>query len=738
MKKTNLFWLFLIFLTASAFGQSSLPPVYEIKADTPTVKLNDKYWQMLEDSTGEWSIKDVTVTPITDKFHPNNTASTGLGYGSLKHYWQRLRLKNITGKDVRIVFNNSPYVDRFDLFVFHSNGQQDHLVSGWGVPYSQRDSFKNRQAVPVSIATGEEVIIYKQLLVRRNQPTNKLFISFTLYDDFVKNSYVDEPWYIGDVLSAFTAGLLIFGFFLNIFFFRIVREKVYLYYALLLLFEGLWYVSLSVKLFRENAIVGSYFEIIFTHVAFFFSVTQFVRHFLKTFKYYPRWDKVLLTLTIINLSYTFSTIAFDLHQPYSARGIPGLIGSLFFTATIISLLLSFMFPKKERDKFTTLSIWAAIPVFLVWIFIYGSSSVNSFFTVRYNFVTPSIVQWLQQYSYVIEMICVAWFAILFTWILLQKYALLRKQLTNEALARERERNELINQQKAELESKVDERTGELKKSIEELKATQQQLIQSEKMASLGELTAGIAHEIQNPLNFVNNFSEVNKELIDELKIELATGNTQQAIELANNIKDNEEKINHHGKRADAIVKGMLQHSRSSSGVKEPTDINALCNEYLRLSYHGLRAKDKSFNATMKTDFDNSIGKINIIPQDIGRVILNLLTNAFYAAPLPPDLSADVEGGFKDPNYKHEPTVWVSTKKEGNKVLVSVRDNGPGIPQKVLDKIFQPFFTTKPTGQGTGLGLSLSYDIVTKGHGGELKVETKEGEGTVFIINIPIV
>ncbi|MBA4411576.1 MAG: two-component regulator propeller domain-containing protein [Bacteroidota bacterium] len=274
---------------------------------------------------------------------------------------------------------------------------------------------------------------------------------------------------------------------------------------------------------------------------------------------------------------------------------------------------------------------------------------------------------------------------------------------------------------------------EIEKAYTELKTTQSQLIQSEKMASLGELTAGIAHEIQNPLNFVNNFSEVNTELIQEMKDEIEKGNLEVVKALANDIADNEEKINHHGKRADAIVKGMLQHSRSSSGVKEPANINALADEYLRLAYHGLRAKDKSFNATMKTDFDQSIGNINIIPQDIGRVILNLITNAFYAvkAPLPP------EGGFKDPDYKHEPTVWVSTKKVGAKVLISVRDNGPGIPPKILDKIFQPFFTTKPTGEGTGLGLSMSYEIVTKGHGGELKVETKEGEGSEFTIILPV-
>ena len=272
-------------------------------------------------------------------------------------------------------------------------------------------------------------------------------------------------------------------------------------------------------------------------------------------------------------------------------------------------------------------------------------------------------------------------------------------------------------------------------ALTELKATQAQLIQSEKMASLGELTAGIAHEIQNPLNFVNNFSDVNTELIEEMKEELQHGNNAEAIAIANDIADNEQKINHHGKRADAIVKGMLQHSRSSSGIKEPTDINTLADEYLRLAYHGLRAKDKSFNATMKTDFDRSIGKVDVIPQDIGRVILNLITNAFYA----------VSEKGKTTSSDYEPMVIVRTQKlvppiggnGGQDITITVRDNGPGIPKNALDKIFQPFFTTKPTGQGTGLGLSLSYDIV-KAHGGDLKVETKEGEGSVFTIQLPLV
>jgi signal transduction histidine kinase len=269
--------------------------------------------------------------------------------------------------------------------------------------------------------------------------------------------------------------------------------------------------------------------------------------------------------------------------------------------------------------------------------------------------------------------------------------------------------------------------SEIQSTMTQLKKTQSQLIQSEKMASLGELTAGIAHEIQNPLNFVNNFSEINKELIGELVEEVENGNTEDAKAIANNIKENSEKINHHGKRADAIVKGMLQHSRSSSGVKEPTDINGLCDEYLRLSYHGLRAKDKSFNATIKTDIDKTIGKINIIPQDIGRVVLNLLTNAFYV----------VDEKKKSGVLNYEPTVSISTRKINGNVEIKISDNGKGIPQNIIDKIFQPFFTTKPAGQGTGLGLSLSYDII-KVHGGEMRVESKEGEGSTFTIQLPVI
>jgi signal transduction histidine kinase len=308
---------------------------------------------------------------------------------------------------------------------------------------------------------------------------------------------------------------------------------------------------------------------------------------------------------------------------------------------------------------------------------------------------------------------------------------------------EEEQNRMMAAMKVNLESEVKERTAELthqkeelQQALTELKSTQAQLVQQEKMASLGELTAGIAHEIQNPLNFVNNFSEVSIELLDELKEgvfkNLPDDSKEEADEIMNDITQNLAKINQHGKRADAIVKGMLQHSRATTSKKEPTDINALADEFLRLSYHGLRAKDKSFNAGMKTSFDENIGQVDAMAQDLGRVLLNLYNNSFYSVAEKKKLIG--EG--------YEPTVTVTTKliklsSGSNAVEITVSDNGMGIPQKVLDKIYQPFFTTKPTGQGTGLGLSMSYDIITKAHNGELKVETAEGEYARFIITIPV-
>lgn len=308
----------------------------------------------------------------------------------------------------------------------------------------------------------------------------------------------------------------------------------------------------------------------------------------------------------------------------------------------------------------------------------------------------------------------------------------------KALKKEEEKNRIVVGENEKLEILVRERTSEisaqkeqLESTVEELKATQNQLVQQEKLASLGELTAGIAHEIQNPLNFVNNFSELNMELIEELMSPETPRGGIEEQELLSDIKQNLEKINHHGKRAASIVKGMLQHSRTNTGQKETTDINALVDEFLRLSYHGLRAKDKTFNADFKTELDPNLPVIEAVPQDIGRVLLNLINNAFYACAERSRAQSKVNG-----ETPYKPLVTVSTLKIDNAIEIRVKDNGAGISEDNMEKIFQPFFTTKPTGKGTGLGLSLAYDIVTKGHGGTIDVESKEGVGTEFIIRLP--
>jgi signal transduction histidine kinase len=467
---------------------------------------------------------------------------------------------------------------------------------------------------------------------------------------------------------------------------------------------------------------------------------QFYRHFFQTKAKYSNWDKWLFGLAILNI--ILNIIQF-IREIYLVPAIDyfSIIGFLVtFILIPLSIIVTLILFIRSPDKSVRFIILGSLPLMLYYLLPSPFNLALLLGIVNGLPITDVSESWL------LELICITWLVLAFSWILFMRYDRLIKEnaqiaLEKERLAKEKEmeKNELIVKQKLELELQVAERTADLRQSLEDLKSTQSQLIQSEKMASLGELTAGIAHEIQNPLNFVNNFSEVNSELIGEMEEEIDKGNLNEAKKIAKDIRENQQKINHHGKRADAIVKGMLQHSRISSGVKEPTNINVLADEYLRLAYHGLRAKDKSFNAKMITDFDETIGSINIIPQDIGRVILNLITNAFYAADERKKLLSKDLTGFQNLSGldAYQPTVTVSTKKTGENILISIKDNGNGIPPKVLDKIFQPFFTTKPTGEGTGLGLSMSYEIVTKGHGGELKVETKEGEGAEFTIVLPV-
>lgn len=437
-------------------------------------------------------------------------------------------------------------------------------------------------------------------------------------------------------------------------------------------------------------------------------IIRYLRKKLETKKQLPQWDLLFMFGAGIAIGIIAISVLLTKSRPFAMW-----IGHLLVFA-IAYLVLS----KKEFRPVKSL-IYSVLPLLII-------SLITNVFEL---FNKQLFKEWENYFSGAMFFAAISVFVI---WLITKKQreALDRERLKILEIEKENKINATL---KAQLEVQVVERTAaltkqkeELVKTLEELKSTQTQLIHAEKMASLGELTAGIAHEIQNPLNFVNNFSEVSSELVDEMNEEMAKGNLAEAKAIANDLKINLSKINHHGKRADAIVKGMLQHSRTSSGQKEPTSINELADEFLRLSYHGLRAKDKSFNAKFEMDFDANLNKINIVPQDMGRVILNLITNAFYAVT---ERKKQQPSGF-------EPCVKVSTRKKNERVVLSVVDNGNGIPPTVLEKIFQPFFTTKPTGEGTGLGLSLSYDIV-KAHGGELTVASKEGEGATFTISLPM-
>ncbi|MDE3184269.1 MAG: hypothetical protein KGM16_12700 [Bacteroidota bacterium] len=727
MKKIFLFGVVSLISFVKIMAQTNLPPLtYNIISDTIKEQALDvNNYQILKDSLGKWNINEVVKPPVSNLFHSNN--STHKNENEKGIYWIRFRLKNTMDHLANIVLEtNSEYND---FYLFHSNGNAAHLVTGFMVPWGKRDGFKTLSNIPISLKAGEQLTVYqrsKQILFPAPLSVNIASTekNYSDYVDYVesRSNYFNSM----TMQEMFLEGLLFLMIFYNLSFFNLTREREYLNFSLFILFLAI------ARLFNTTTSYLSWYHpdkieyVFYLNLSFafmFFFLVQFVRTFFKTHLFYKTWDKYLF---ILRWASALSLIISLLIDPVGFAAGSSTVANVTESFTCLSVLITLLLFLRKNSPYSKLVITGGLPLMLFW-------------TVAFP-LFKEIALIINPYWYrPVEIVCIAWFVLFFSLILFKKFNYLRKENTQQALDNERlakekeiERSQLIEQQKLELERTVEERTADLKQSLLELKSTQSQLIQSEKMASLGELTAGIAHEIQNPLNFVNNFSEVSAELVDEMNIEMDNGNNEEAKLIAYDLKENLEKINHHGKRAGDIVKGMLQHSRTSTGVKEPTDINALADEYLRLSYHGLRAKDKSFNAEIKTDFDPTIGKINIIPQDVGRVLLNLFNNAFYA----------VNEQKKKNLISYEPTVTVRTSLnpplEGREasVLITVSDNGNGIPQNIVDKIFQPFFTTKPTGSGTGLGLSLSYDIV-KAHGGEIKVETKEGEGSEFIIQLPV-
>ncbi len=745
-----LFFLVLKFLPGTC-QVDSIPIFRIVRDDTVFLPIPGDSWELLIDSSGKWSIGEVTAPPVSRRFHQYK--------GSEKFsetLWIRYRLINTLPHTVNILFQSGANVH--DLYTSTDGKTWVHNHTGSLVPWSQRDGLKRTLAIPYELSSGQELIVYKRIFYDiRFNPLTSISTGIFLTNAFIKTNYIENYQFERyRVLSGVLFGILLIAMLINFFFYWVSKEKVYLHFALCLLCAATMYFNenLFLLLFREHPVLFNYFlPIVFAFLLFF--ALNSIRLFFNVPLHYPRWNRWMIFINSIAFVILPLILIFRLQMNF--YNWPPLI--VYATALITTL----MFIRQKSSRLVTIAVLPLIILgSLVEIVV---MLIGKLIPDRSRL--PDLYIWFSENRMYVEYVLQVWLVVIFSWSLFRRFQMLQQQVLSETVEKERlakeremEKNEMIGAQKLELEKQVKERTAELKQSLENLKETQAHLIQAEKMASLGELTAGIAHEIQNPLNFVNNFSDVNRELIDDLNEEIDRGNTKEAKQIAESLRDNEGKINHHGKRADAIVKGMLQHSRNSAGVKEPADLNALCDEYLRLSYHGLRAKDKNFNTELKIDLDPSVGKINIISQDIGRVLLNIYNNAFYAVREKQkqkeqekeesqekqktetenrrDVMHDVPAMHDVPIIpdvsEYKPQVSVSTKKKDKQVVITITDNGNGIPEKIIDKIFQPFFTTKPTGLGTGLGLSLSYDII-KAHGGEVKVSSIEGQGSEFIITI---
>ncbi|HVG41277.1 MAG TPA: 7TM diverse intracellular signaling domain-containing protein, partial [Chitinophagaceae bacterium] len=630
-------------------------------------------------------------------------------------YWIKCTLRNETREKLYLELGNPTLTD-VQLYEFDSSGVliNQHHSGNW-LPFKKWENkdLNYRIALSAPPHTTETIFIR----VQHYRGTQFTLIAGT---ESALNSKSIPRRMFEMIYYGMMAVMVLYNFFIYL----SLRDKAYLYYVLYTFLMTLLNAVVNGDTFKYLwpgvPALNHFIEIITCSVTI--TSILFAIHFLLTRQNASRLHKVLRTLIVSYAGVLLVIIAQRFVMEGNMQAMTFLFAFIAFITFVLIVALLWAGVVVLRSGYQPAKFYLVAWSFLlvcVIIFI-----LKDFNLLPYNFFTLKSMQ-----------IGSAGEALLLSMALANRINLLKKEKEEAQLqtVRSLEENEkLIKEQNVILEKKVEERTQELKQAntqlmaaVQDLEETQTQLFQREKMASLGELTAGIAHEIQNPLNFINNFSEVNSELIGELKQEISKGNTEVVLSLADTLDENEQKINRHGKRASSIVKGMLQHSRVSTGQKEPTDINTLVDEYLKLSYHGMRAKDKTFNVELQTDFDPGIGKVAVAPQEIGRVLINLFNNAFYA----------VQQKQRS-NSTFEPLVTVITSKVADKVVIHVKDNGIGIPQKIVDKIFQPFFTTKPSGEGTGLGLSLSYDIVTKGHGGELKVTTKEGEFTDVKVVLP--
>jgi two-component system NtrC family sensor kinase len=685
-------------------------PVISVKKEKESINIIQQV-AMLQDSSGALSIKDVTAEPFESKFILNSGKISNLG-SSLLPLWCRFKIKNYTDQKLALVIDNSQ-LESLDLFILNNNNYTSKSISAYK-PFNRREILLNKCFFLLDIPKDSIQVFYLRLQTH----TGLQFpLSLSTLESLAES---EQP---KAILYGIYIGIMIIMILYNLFIYIAIRDNSYLFYILYVSFMALTNVTdkgIAFEFLWPSYPLLNHYVTIIGCLTGIFAIL-----FAMSFLHISRYSKPLKYIFYgIIFSYFISMVIILLQERFI-----GLLLSEFLTIVATITLLSagiIVYRKGYKPALFYLVAWTFLLICVI-IFLLADLNVLPYNNFTVNGLTiGSAIETLLLSLALANRINV--------------YKKEKEKAQSEVLLSLEDNRKLIMEQNVLLEKKVEDRTLELKQTnkeltetLQNLKSTQTQLIQSEKMASLGELTAGIAHEIQNPLNFVNNFSEVSAELIDEMEEEIDKGNNQEVRNIAADLKQNLEKIKHHGERADAIVKGMLQHSHGSAGEKQATNINTLADEYLRLSYHGLRSKINSFNVVLQTEFDVDIEKIYIIPQDIGRVFLNLLTNAFYSVT---EKKKQQPENLPDGQPGYEPTVSVTTKKLHGTIEIRVKDNGNGIPQKIMDKIFQPFFTTKPTGEGTGLGLSLSYDIITKEHGGTIKAETKEGEYTEFIIRLP--
>ena len=748
MNRVIVLFFYFLWMCLLSVSEANAQSVIQLSDTIGNYNIQDNI-EVLPDSLGTLKIEQVSSPEYTSKFQKGYDKFIWLTNTSLKAHWLKFVVKNESNHNRWLVRIRGNKVTLFDQ---QTNGSFKTYQMGDMIPMTDwyfKKAFANDYILPVPVEEGEQKIFYVQIeTINWLTLLNSTVTSQNTYRNYnEKISIFPEINFINECRNQTTFDYVIIGGLLIMLCYHLIvtfvlRDKVYLYYVLysffLLLTLMFWKGTIDVLGLYETPLDDGdkLFPFVILSIHIFY--TLFLINYLDLAKFNPRFNTFIIRylwiiftvaiLPMIILMLTNKSI-------FEIYGLP-LAGNNFLLNLVLWLVV--------------IGLWHKNP--LVKVFLLG----DSFFIISFAIAPLSAflaffnIPPISTFFWGVDLIDIGVF---FQQIIFAYSLALRIQLSNQEKVKAQAHAVKIQQDaNQQLENKVQERTQQLHETNEDLersnelinvknvelaatlstlRSTQAQLIQSEKLASLGELTAGIAHEIQNPLNFVNNFAEVSAEMLDEMHQELEKGDTTEAIAIATDLKTNLEKINHHGQRASSIVKGMLEHSRVSTGVKEPTDLNTLADEYLRLAYHGLRAKDNSFNAIMETHFDPDLPKIEVIPQDIGRVLLNLINNAFYAVQ-----QRTVET-LHATSLPYQPTVTISTKRLDNAIEIRVQDNGNGIPEAIRDKIFQPFFTTKPTGQGTGLGLSLAYDIVTKGHGGYLEVETKENEGTEFTIILPV-